>query len=107
MFALGLAASAVAEPCTVDVENEGAKLSGNRFYTTWHVRRSGGGSRIVKVYFDYRIHYRNKRGTTLTERGVFNEYIRGQSGQFTKEDISLLDPVEILSVEYNRVDCHD
>jgi hypothetical protein len=106
IFLLCFSASVVAAPCTVEVENESAKISGNRFYTSWHVRRSGG-SQIVKVYFEYRIQYRNKRGTTLAESGIFNEYVRGQSGQFTKESASINDPVEILSVEYNRVDCHD
>ncbi len=101
-----LAASAVAAPCTAEVKNESAKLSGNHFYTSWHVRRNGGGQ-IVKVYFEYRIQYRNKRGTTLAESGIFNEYVRGQSGQFAKENTASSEPTEILSVEYRRVACHD
>lgn len=63
-----LSFAAWADTCTADVESEGARLSGNRLYTTWHVRHNAGNERSATVSFEYKIHYLNKRGATLTDR---------------------------------------
>lgn len=97
--------TAWAAPCIADVENEGARLSGHVFYTTWHVRHDAGRDRSATVSFEYKIHYRNQRGATLTESRFFNEYIKGSGKQLTTQTTSSNDPVEILFVDFDRVAC--
>ena len=96
-----------ASECTADVENTGSKLVGNRFFTSWRVRHDAGKSRLATVYFEYKIHYTNKRGATLVERGVFRRLVRGQGKQYTKENLSVHDPVDIISVDYDKIHCSD
>lgn len=104
-IAASLSPAAWVAPCNADVENEGARLSGHVFYTTWHVRHDAGRDRSATVTFDYKIHYRNQRGTTLTESRFFSEYINGSGKQLTTQTTSANDPVEILYVDFEHVSC--
>jgi hypothetical protein len=94
-----------AESCRADVENIGSKLVGSRFFTQWRISHNAGDEKLARVYFVYRIHYKNKRGVTLVERGVFGELLRGAGKQYTKENTSLLDPEDIISVDFDEISC--
>lgn len=97
--------SAYSAECTADVENVGAKLSGNTFFTTWRIQHDAGRSTLAKVFFEYKVQYKTKTGANLVERGVFNNYIKGQGKQYSLEKFSGYDPVDIISVDYDNIQC--
>lgn len=96
-----------ADRCRADIENIGSRLVGNRFYTQWRVQHDAGDDDLATVFFRYKIHYVNKRGAKLVESGVFRELVRGQGKQYTEENISLHDPVDIVSVDFDSISCID
>ncbi len=103
----GLAVVASARECTADVDLVSEKLVGKRFFTTWRVEHDAGKDRLATVYFEYKINYTNKRGANLVERGVFRKLVRGQGKQYTEEDLSVHDPVDIISVDFDDISCSD
>jgi hypothetical protein len=101
----GVPSNLHAQSCTANVENIEKKLVGNKFFTQWRITHDGGQRTLKRVYFEYHIHYANKRGATLVENGVFSELLEGAGKQYTKENISTLDPTEIISVDFNKISC--
>lgn len=105
-LAAGLSTPAFAVPCTADVENEGAKINGKSIMTTWHIRHNAAREN-ASVRFDYRVHYRNVRDREFTESRSFSETVRGHNVQLTQSAYTGNDPAEVLSVEFNRVECRE
>lgn len=105
LLVLAAPVPARADRCSADVENVGSSLVGNHFFTQWQVQHDAGSSHLATVSFRYKIHYVNKRRTTLVERGFFREMVRGQGKRYTKDNISLLDPVDIISVDFDDINC--
>jgi hypothetical protein len=108
---LGLLAGCAVSPvraqssCTASVENAEKRLVGNKFFTQWRVTHDAGQQTLRRIYFEYHIHYVNKRGATLVENGVFHELVEGGGKKYTKENISTLDPADIISVDFNKISC--
>jgi hypothetical protein len=108
---VGLLAGGAASPvrpqssCTASVENLEKRLVGNKFFTQWRITHNAGQQTLRRIYFEYHIHYLNKRGATLVENGVFYELVEGGGKKYTKENISTLDPTDIISVDFNKLSC--
>jgi hypothetical protein len=62
------------------------------------ISHNAGDEKLATIYFVYKTHYTNKRGATLVELSVFRELLPGAGKQYTKENISSLDPIDIISV---------
>ena len=97
----------LASDCTADVELISSKLVKNKFYTSWKVQHDAGNDNLATVFFEYKINYVTKRGDELVERGVFREHVRGLGKQYTEQNISTRDPVDIISVDFDDISCSD
>jgi hypothetical protein len=102
---VGIASNLQAQDCSANVDNIEKKLVGNKFFTQWRVTHDGGKEALRWVFFQYHIHYVNKRGATLVENGVFRELLAGAGKQYTKENVSTLDPTDIISVDFDKISC--
>lgn len=94
------------QPCRAEVQLVAKTLDGSTFYTTWWITHNGGAEALREVYFSYRIKYRSRRGTVLTEEGNFLKRVYGQGERRVLERTSTYDPEAILGVELLEVKCH-
>lgn len=98
-------AGAATGDCEAQVEHVSTRIVDRRFESELRVHHDAGREVLAWVYFEYWIRYENTEGEVLAERGVFRERVPGKSKTYTREDLSLTEPVRVDSVVIEDCRC--